>query len=116
MFGKPSQKQQPQEQINLQDYNSPLNSSFSIEESQQQKTILQTESEEKSELVTNFEKISRIVSPYFIVVVGLFLSEKNFLLGMFLIILGIFTLLKVSAKDIARFVDWVKSFLGLNNN
>jgi len=33
-----------------------------------------------SELVNNVEKISRIVSPYFIVVVGLSLYDDNFLM------------------------------------
>jgi hypothetical protein len=117
MFGKSSPKPQPQEQIDLQDINSSLKASLSKENREEQNTVLQTESDlAKSELVNTVEKISRIVSPYFIVVVGLSLSEKNFLLGTILIILGILSLLKVSTEDVAKFVNWLKSFLGVSNS
>lgn len=68
-----------------------------------------------SELVSNIEKISRIVSPYFIAVVGLSLYEENFFLGTILITVGILSLLKVTAKDVAVFLEWFKEFLGFSN-
>ena len=71
---------------------------------------------ETSELVNNIEKISRIVSPYFIAVVGLSLYEENFFLGTILISVGILSLLKVTAKDVAVFLEWFKEFLGFSND
>ena len=68
---------------------------------------------EKAQLVGTVEKISRIISPYFIVIVGWSLYEKNFLIGTILIIIGILSLLKVSARDVAVFFEWLKSFLGI---
>lgn len=72
-------------------------------------------SEIDSESVSNIEKISRIVSPYFIAVVGLSLYEENFFLGTILISVGILSLLKVTAKDVAVFLEWFKEFLGFSN-
>lgn len=71
---------------------------------------------ENSELVNNIEKISRIVSPYFIAIVGLSLYEENFFLGTILISVGILSLLKVTARDVAVFLEWFKEFLGFNND
>ncbi|MGK7933163.1 MAG: hypothetical protein AB4041_17260 [Microcystaceae cyanobacterium] len=51
------------------------------------------------EIVTIVEKISNILSPYFIVLVGLFLYKSNVFLGTILIIVGILSLLKISWKD-----------------
>lgn len=119
MFGRQPQKNQPQDKIDLEleDVNFSGQTSTSIEETQQQATVLQNKPDaEKSELVNTVEKISRIVSPYFIVVVGLSLYEKNFLLGTILILLGILSLLKITPKDVATFFEWSKSFLGLNNS
>ena len=58
---------------------------------------------EAPEIVTVVEKLSGIVSPYFIVVVGLILSDDNFLLGILLIAIGILSLLKISLTDIIEF-------------
>ena len=69
-----------------------------------------------SELVNTVEKISRIVSPYFIVVVGLSLYEDNFLIGGILILLGILSLFKVSFQDVTNAFNSVKNFLGLGDN
>ena len=69
-----------------------------------------------SELVNNVEKISRIISPYFIVIVGLSLYEDNFLIGGILIILGILSLFKVSLQDVNNAFNSVKNFLGLGDN
>ena len=79
-----------------------------------QDTLLQTEEVvEDKELVSTVERISRIVSPYFIAIVGLALYENNFLIGTILIIVGILSLLKVSTNDVGNFLEWLKKFLGL---
>lgn len=115
MFGKPREPQKP-EQPDLQDIR------LSIPQSPppitQQDTLLQKELEleEKSELVLAVEKISRIVSPYFIVIVGLSLYENNFFIGTILIVVGILSLSKVSANDVAKFFYWLKDFLGLGSS
>ncbi len=68
---------------------------------------------ENSELVSNIEKISRIASPYFIAIVGLSLYKDNFFFGSTLIAVGILSLLKVSARDVADLLEWIKDFFGL---
>lgn len=79
-----------------------------------QDTLLQTEEiAEDKELVSTVERISRIVSPYFIAIVGLALYENNFLIGTILIVVGILSLLKVSTNDVGNFLEWLKKFLGL---
>ncbi|EAZ88200.1 hypothetical protein [Crocosphaera chwakensis] len=67
--------------------------------------------EENPEVVTIVEKISGIVSPYFIVVVGLILSDDNFFLGLLLIAVGILSLLKISLTDIVGLFIEIKEGL-----
>ena len=74
------------------------------------------EEKETSELINSVEKISRIVSPYFIAIVGLSLYEENFFFGTILIAVGILSLLKVSPKDVAAFLEWFKEFLGFRDD
>ncbi len=69
-----------------------------------------------SELVNTVEKISRIVSPYFVVVVGLSLYDDNFLIGGILIVAGILSLFKVSLQDLTNIFNSVKNFFGLGDN
>ncbi|GAB4526138.1 MAG: hypothetical protein Tsb0014_06090 [Pleurocapsa sp.] len=120
MFGKSPREPQKPETPNLQDIKlTPPSSPKDL--NSQQDTLLQTESEitpvvEDSDLVHTVEKISRVVSPYFIVVVGLSLYDNNFLIGTILIVVGILSLLKVSTKDLAVFFEWIKNFFGLGNS
>ena len=62
------------------------------------------------ESVQIVEKISHILSPYFIVLVGLFLYDSNFLIGTTLIFIGIFSLLKLSLQDLQNLVNKVMGF------
>ena len=79
-----------------------------------QDTLLQTQDViEDKELVSTVERISRIVSPYFIAIVGLALYERNFLLGTIFILVGVLSLLKVTTSDVGNFLEWLKNFLGL---
>jgi len=78
-----------------------------------QDTLLQSADIEDQELVSTVERISRIVSPYFIAIIGLALYESNFLLGTIFILVGVLSLLKVSTNDVANFLEWLKNFLGL---
>ncbi|MFN9173923.1 MAG: hypothetical protein ACK58N_05250 [Synechocystis sp.] len=62
------------------------------------------------ESVKVVEKISQILSPYFIVLVGLFLYDNNFLIGTTLIFIGIFSLLQLSWQDLQNLVNKVIGF------
>lgn len=115
MFGKPPREPQKSETPNLQDVK--LTPKTVVDLNSQQDTLLQPKANttsEQSELVNTVEKISRIVSPYFVVIVGLALYKNNFLIGGILIIVGILSLFRVSTKDVAAFFDGVKNFFGFN--
>ncbi|MGL4881189.1 MAG: hypothetical protein ACRC8K_09000 [Waterburya sp.] len=124
MFGKSPREPQKPTMSDLQDIQliPPPNTA---NQNSPQDTLLQTKTEvvekneetneETNELVSTVEKISRIVSPYFVVVVGLALYDNNFLISTILIVLGLLSLLKVSTKDVGNFLEWLKKFLGLGN-
>ena len=115
MFGKSPREPQKPSMSDLKDIK--LSPPPNVNLSSPQDTLLQKDSDsiavEQNELVSTVEKISRIVSPYFVAVVGLSLYENNFLIGTILILVGILSLLKVSTKDVGDFLEWLKNFLGL---
>lgn len=113
MFGKSPREPQKPTMTDLQDIKlSPPSTATNL--TSPPNTVLPTEEDiEDQELVSTVEKISRIVSPYFIAIVGLALYEDSFLIGTILILVGILSLLKVSTKDVANFLEWLKNFLGL---
>ena len=106
MFGRQPKEENSPENVEIPDIMFP--SEAELENSSQDDTELSKVSKkeqpstlkENPEIVTIVEKISAIVSPYFIVVVGLILSDDNFLLGLLLIAVGILALLKISLTDI----------------
>jgi hypothetical protein len=118
MFGNQQQepKEKEKEKINL-DFSdlalSPAKNEMREAAREDNDWSIDDPNEEKSIVVNNIEKISAILSPYFIVIVGLALYENNFLIGTFLIFLGILSLLKVSFEDIGKFVQWLKNLFGL---
>lgn len=65
--------------------------------------------QEQIQTVKLVEKISSILSPYFIVIVGLYLSDDSFLIGFVLIVIGILSLLKISLQDIIALIDKAKT-------
>ncbi len=115
MFGKSPREPQKPTVSDLQDIK--LTPPTVANLTSPQDTLLQTETEmlESNELVSSVEKISRIVSPYFVAIVGLALYKENFLIGTILILVGILSLLKVTTKDVGNFLDWLKNFLGLSS-
>ena len=124
MFGKSSRETpkseiptvpdvQPSSNLNVDtDFSQNLSSPKSSPET----STSETSQVVNSELVNTVEKISRIVSPYFIVVVGLSLYDNNFLIGGILIVVGILSLFKVSLKDVTNAFNSVKNFLGLGDS
>ena len=114
MFGKSPREPQKPTVSDLKDIKlSPPTVPTKTNLTPPQDTLLQTTEIEDLELVSTVEKISRIVSPYFIAIVGLALYESNFLLGTIFILVGVLSLLKVSTQDVANFLEWLKNFLGL---
>ncbi len=124
MFGKSSRETPKSETPTIPEVepssNLNLDSNFSpnlpFPESSTETATSEVSEVVNSELVNTVEKISRIVSPYFIVVVGLSLYEDNFLIGEILILLGILSLFKVSLQDVTNAFNSVKNFLGLGDN
>ena len=113
MFGKSPREAQKPTVSDLKDIKLSPPSAVDLKS---QETLLQTEEStivESNELVSTVEKISRIVSPYFVAIVGLSLYENNFLIGTILILVGILSLLRVSTQDVGNFLEWLKNFLGL---
>lgn len=112
MFDKQPKEINPSDTTELQDVLSPSQTPMEISEMKNKELFSKSESNQ-IETVNAVEKISGIISPYFIVLVGLFLYEDNFLIGTILIATGILALLKVSWKDVGGFFDKLKSLLGL---
>lgn len=112
MFGKSPREPQKPTRSDLKDIQ--LSPPTTPNLNPTQNTVLSTEEViEDRELVSTVEKISRIVSPYFIAIVGLALYEDNFLIGTILILVGILALLRVTTQDVGNFLEWLKNFLGL---
>ena len=76
----------------------------------------EVEEEQQPATVKLVEKISGILSPYFIVIVGLYLYDDSFFFGGILILVGMLSLLKISYKDIWRGIDKVKNLLTQDNS
>ena len=106
MFGRQPKEEQSPEDFEVGDIMFPSDSE--IEDGLEEDTELSKLSKKEQvsldknnpEIVNIVEKISGIISPYFIVIVGLVLSDDNFLLGLLLIAVGILSLLKISWRDI----------------
>ncbi|MDJ0579409.1 hypothetical protein [Crocosphaera sp.] len=117
MFGRQPKEDQSPENMEIPDIMFPSESE--LEETAEDDTELSkitnrkqlSVTTENPEIVTIVEKISGIVSPYFIVVVGLILSDDNFLLGILLIAIGILSLLRISLTDIVEFFLDIKEGL-----
>ena len=69
------------------------------------------EDEEQQAIVKLVEKISGILSPYFVVIVGLYLYDDNFFFGSIFILIGMLSLLKISYQDIWQAFNKVKDLL-----
>jgi hypothetical protein len=77
--------------------------------------ISSLKADKSSETVKVVEKVSGILSPYFVVLVGLFVYDNNFFLGTILIVVGILSLLKITWTDVNQFFDKIKSLLNSNS-
>jgi hypothetical protein len=117
MFNKQPQEPKEQEKSDLDFLDlvvSPAKNEMTETQREENDWAIDNPNEERSIAVSNVEKISTILSPYFIVIVGLTLYENNFLIGTLLIVLGILSLLKVSYQDVGKFFQWLKKIFGLD--
>ncbi|WP_017306682.1 hypothetical protein [Spirulina subsalsa] len=64
-----------------------------------------------SPLVNTVSQLSGIVSPYFIVLVGLYIYNSNFWIGIVLVGVGIVSLFKISLSDVERWIEGIKKLL-----
>jgi hypothetical protein len=107
MFGKPAKEPNPPEVKDLQEV------MFSIKqnlEPDQDKTDINLVETPTPEVVTVVENISKILSPYFIVLVGLFLYDRNSFIGFLLVFTGVLAIFGVSLKDINKLFKEGKKF------
>ncbi|HAC65852.1 MAG TPA: hypothetical protein DCF68_20555 [Cyanothece sp. UBA12306] len=109
MFGKQSKEPQSLETTDIPEMMFPSQSNLE-NQSEQYQEFVEVEETEQPEVVKIVEKISSIISPYFIVIVGLSLYDDNFFLGLILILVGIFSLFKISFSDVFEFFLGIKSF------
>ncbi len=103
MFSKSNKESNQPKNLEIQDL-------MIKDSSQNQEEINTNTDEEQPQIVRLVEKISGILSPYFIVIVGLYLYDDNFLFGTIFIFIGIFSLFKISSKDIQKWIEQIKGF------
>ena len=116
MFSKLSPKNQQLDNAQIEDVISMPEKSIEVETKQQNGELVSSSStSDRIELVNIVERISVIISPYFIALIGLYLYEKNSFIGTILIAVGIVSLLKISSKDAVKFWQEIKNFFGLND-
>lgn len=107
MFSKSNQETKTTNQPKVED--------LIIPDSDTNENKIMSESEQQQpELVKLVEKISGILSPYFVVIVGLYLYDDNFFFGTILILVGILSLLKVSYQDVWLWIEKIKGFFNSN--
>ncbi len=111
------QSQSPSGELTTAEEIEEMMTTTSVDESDQDDTELTSvprmSTQPTPEIVTIVEKISGILSPYFIVLVGLFLYKNNVFLGTILIVVGILSLLKISWNDMVNL--WEKLQKTLNS-
>ena len=108
MFGKQSKETQQFDNTELKDVMVSSPTLRDIKGKQEDTELVSESNLEKSEVINTVEKISTIISPYFIALIGLLLYKDNFLFGTTLIAVGIFSLLKISLNDMEQWVEKIK--------
>ncbi|ACK68107.1 conserved hypothetical protein [Rippkaea orientalis PCC 8801] len=115
MFGRQAKEPQSSETPDIPEMMFPAQIELE-NRSEKNKDINQISEIEQPEVVKIVEKISGIVSPYFIVIVGLSLYEDNVFLGLVLITIGILSLLKISWSSIFELFLGIKSFFSSSDD
>ena len=105
----------PNQQLGAIDLESIKLSPKSLEHGQPASPLLSYSPLRNFDRIFLIERVSQIIAPYFITVVGLLLYQENFLLGTLLLGIGVAVLFKVTFAKIAAFVESVKSIFQSNN-
>jgi hypothetical protein len=113
MFSKQNKETKQPIKPEVQDFN--VASEDAIADLTPENQSLQEIDTQEPSSVSIVEKISGILSPYFIVLVGLYLYDDNFLFGTALILIGIVSLLRISYEDLVKWFEDLKKILGYNN-
>lgn len=111
-------RQNKENQIAEEDSKVPMSQDLSSVTNQDINSVPNTTDnnpEMEIETVKVVEKISTIISPYFIAIVGLYLYDRNFIIGFLLITIGIISLLKITLKDLDELVSKIKNFFSLQD-
>jgi hypothetical protein len=109
MFGKPPREPNPPEVKELPDMMFSIKPD--LERGEEKAEIVASP---QPEVVTVVEKISQILSPYFIVLVGVFLYDRNGFISFLLIGTGVLSILGVSLKNVPQLTKEVKNFFSSN--
>jgi hypothetical protein len=107
MFSKPPREPNPPEVKDLQEVMFSIKQNLETDEDKTEINIVELP---PPEVVTVVENISKILSPYFIVLVGLFLYDRNGFIGFLLIGTGILAILGISLKDVNKLIEVGKKF------
>ena len=108
MFGKQSKETRQFDNTEIKDVMVSSPTSREMEGKQEDTELVSQSNLEKSEIIHTVEKISTVISPYFIALIGLLLYKDNFFFGTTLIAVGIFSLLKISFSDMEHWVEKIK--------
>jgi hypothetical protein len=114
MTGNPFPEEKPNIPTNIPSLPTVIFASESSREQENDENPLSQadlKGDKSAETVKVVEKVSAILSPYFIVVVGLFVYDNNVFLGTLLIAVGIVSLLKLTWADVNHFFEKIKSLL-----
>ncbi|MEG3437639.1 hypothetical protein V0288_10960 [Pannus brasiliensis CCIBt3594] len=111
MFGKPPKEPKPPEVKDLPDVVFPIKQNSPTNESTIENEIVPVP---QPEVVTVTEKISQILSPYFIVLVGLFLYDRNGFIGFILISAGVLSIFGFPWNNLPKFIEEIKKFFRSN--
>ncbi|MDJ0717434.1 MAG: hypothetical protein QNJ54_24985 [Prochloraceae cyanobacterium] len=110
MFGKSPKPIQPDIEPIVPDVSVTPEPQPVYETTQPESTFMNDSNLEKSELVNKAETINAVISPYFLVIVGLLLYDKNFFLGLGLLIIGLLSLFRITFQDILALFENIKKF------
>ncbi len=105
MFGKPPREPNQPEVKELPDVMFPTKPNGDMETGKIESELIDSP---QPEVVTVVEKISKILSPYFIVLVGLFLYDRNSFIGFLLVATGVISILGFSWSNLPKSIENIK--------
>jgi hypothetical protein len=110
MFSEPPREPKPPEVKDLPEVVFPIKQNIETVSEKIEESIT---SATQPEAVTVTEKISKILSPYFIVLVGLFLYDRNSFIGFILVAIGVLSILGFSWNNLPKTIAEIQKLLGV---